>query len=444
MTIAQAYRIIKKDQLDKEALIDAIYSRTGATRKAILKKLNQLRQEAEEKDSEIYEESSEIMEDLIEEITNQEDSETDETEIDEIQSPSCFYPKLPFNLEPDGGIEEDETEISVKLALMKENQQLKASLKKLRLERGTANLLLEDIAKTVSAIKPLPMIYCGNKDTTKKSATLVSLLADFHIGSEEYIPGFNRFNYDVACKRINLYLRKVLDWCELHRNSYIVDEICLVCLGDLISGDIHDELRRTNEFSCPEQVKKASELLSVIVSSVAPHFKKVRVEFVVPDNHSRVTEKIQFADGTNSYNYLVGHLTKALTRDIPNVEFNVYPEIQQVIRIQGRRYLIMHGNCVRGGGGQLFPMTGISRKLWRESHLRMNMSEDMHFDKILMGHYHSPIDTPDISVAGCLVSSTGFDASAARHTPACITSFFVSGKHEFDYTPFWLNEGETY
>ena len=118
--------------------------------------------------------------------------------------------------------------------------------------------------------------------------------------------------------------------------------------------------------------------------------------------------------------------------------------MQQIIKIQKRRYLIMHGNCVRGGGGQLFPMTGISRKLWRESHLRMNMGEDMHFDKILMGHYHSPIDTPDISVAGCLVSSTGFDASAARHTPACITSFFVSGKHEFDYTPFWLNEGETY
>jgi len=223
-----------------------------------------------------------------------------------------------------------------------------------------------------------------------------------------------------------------------------VDEICLVCLGDLISGDIHDELVRTNEFSCPEQVKKASELLASIINAVSPHFKKVRVEFIVADNHSRVTDKMQFADGTNSYNYLVGHLSKALVQNIKNVEFNIYPVIQQIINIQDRRYLIMHGNCVRGGAGGLFPMTGISRKLWRESHLRMNMTEDMHFDKILMAHYHSPLFTPDVAVAGCLVSSTGFDASAARHTPACITSFFVCGKYEFDYTPFWLNEGETY
>lgn len=417
MTIAEAFKLME-DINDREELIGEIQQMTGATRKSIVRKIGQLIEEGEvDKDEDFVEEN-----------------------IDEEEANDPF----PFNTLYSNPNEDIDMGDSVKLALIKENSKLKTQLKKLSIERGGKNMLLEKIVSEINGIKPLPMIYKGDTNKKKSHATLVSLLSDFHIGSEEYIPGFNKFNFEIATRRVDLFLNKVLDWCELHRNSYIVDEICLVCLGDLISGDIHDELIRTNEFSSPEQVKRASELLSHIISSVAPHFKKVRVEFVVPDNHSRVTTKMQFADGTNSYNYLVGHLSKALVKTVPNVEFNIYPEIQQIIQIQERRYLIMHGNCVRGGSGGLFPMTGISRKLWRESHLRMNMPDNMHFDKILMGHYHSPVDTPDVSVAGCLVSSTGFDASAARHTPACITSFFVCGRYEFDYTPFWLNEGETY
>jgi len=417
VTIAEAFKMFQDIQ-EKEELIQQIVGETGATRKAVVRKLGQLMSDG-------------IIEEKEEEEDKQDDSDWTE-KMYEVTRP-----------ETDDSFE-DEDEDPVKQALISENSKLKRQLKKILQNRGSEELNLERLTSDIQTIKPFPIIYKPQKQGDKKEATLVSLLADFHIGAKEYIPGFNKFDYSIACRRVNTYLKKVLDWCELHRNSYIVDEICICCLGDMISGDIHDELIRTNEFSCPEQVKKASELLSSLFASLAPHFKKVRIEFVVPDNHSRVTQKIEFADGTNSYNYLVGHLTKALVSGHKNIEFNIYPQIQQIIKVHDRRYLIMHGNCVRGGGGALFPMTGITRKLWRESHLRMNMSEDMHFDKILMGHYHAPCNTPDLGISGCLVSSTGFDMSAARHTPACITSFFVCGKYEFDYTEFWLNEGETY
>jgi len=408
ITIAEAYKIIENDRLEKEELIESIIARTGATRKAVLRKLNDLQ-------------SNEDLEEPFP-STGDEGTEGDVLTEDESQA-------VPI----------DE---SVKLALLKENSKLRQQVKKLSTERGSRNIFLEEIVQNVHSINPQISVYHSEKASSKNNATLCLSLLDWHIGEVEHVPQINSYNYEIAKNRIHLLIKKVLDWCELHRNSYRIDEICLMCAGDFISGDIHEELIRSNEFSCPEQVVKASELLSEVIASFSPHFKIVRAEFVTHDNHGRNTEKVQFSDSMNSYNYIVGYLTQSLVKNLKNVRFNLYPAIQQVIPVQDRRYLLMHGNCIRGGAGGI-PLLGINKRAWKEGFLRMNLSPELKFDKIVLGHFHSLALTDEMICCPSVAGTASYDSASCRTAKSAQLAWLVSGRYEFDFIEFYLSEGET-
>ena len=329
-------------------------------------------------------------------------------------------------------------------ALKVENKRLSKQLEKRKASSGSNIILTEHIEESINKILPeLKFIrekWDGGKIFSKGGvkASAVLHVSDWHIGCNENINGFNSFNYEIAQKRVRELTNKTIDWTKMHRHMYNVDELVIVATGDLISGDIHDELIRTNEFSVPEQCVKAATLLSKMTNEFSSHFKKVRVEFIVADNHSRTTQKVQFGDGTNSYNYIVGHMAKIMLSGNEVIEFNVYPEIQKVIQVQNRRYLITHGNCVRGGFAGI-PFYSLNRKIGAEATIRMNMPECMHFDMILMGHYHTPMLTKDCEMTGCLSSTTAFDHAAGRHCPACQNVWLVSDNHEMDFCEMWLS-----
>ena len=328
-------------------------------------------------------------------------------------------------------------------ALKVENQKLRKQIEKTRVSGGDEQLLFERIEESIKDILPeLKFVnekWTGNSSFKKhEHGTAVLHISDWHIGSKENVNGFNNFNYEIACERVKTLANKYIGWTKMHRAMYDIEELVIIATGDMISGDIHEELLRTNEFSVPEQCVKAATLIAKLTNSLSPLFKKVRVEYIVADNHSRTTKKIQFGDGKNSYNYLVGYMSKILLGNVKNVEFNLYPEIQKVIQVEKLRYLITHGNCVRGGFAGI-PFYSMQRKVGAEAAVRMNMGDSYHFDKIVMGHYHVPLRSLQYEMTGCLSSTTAFDQSAGRHCRACQTGWIVSKDNEIDYYELWLS-----
>lgn len=328
-------------------------------------------------------------------------------------------------------------------ALKEEVQRLRRQLERRNVNAGSNELFIERIEDSILSVAPslnfISEKWNGDKTFNHaETATEVLHISDWHIGEVDNIGGLNQFNYKIACDRVKTLTNKVISWTQMHRSMYKVDELVIIATGDMISGDIHDELRATNEFPAPEQCVKASMLISKMVTELSSVFKKVRVEYIVADNHSRTTKKMEFAPGTNSYNYIVGTMSKILLRDNDVVEFNVYPEIERIVSVEGMKYLITHGNSIRGGQLGL-PYYGMTRRLGAEALIRMNMPEDTHFNKIVMGHYHTPLMTNGIEMTGCLSSTTAFDHASGRHSRACQTAWLVSKKFEMDYSVFWLS-----
>ena len=399
-TIRDSWKEHSQSMQDREELVGLIMEETGCTRKAVLRKLRDL----------------EGSDDAVEPESVEWDNEKD----------SCGY---------------EESEGDKILALMRENSLLRTRVRKASIESGSRSLFLDDVLSEVRSIRPQPLRFSLEKGDSKKKVTEVWHWTDWHIGEvvlPDEIENLNSFNYEVAKSRVSTFVRKSLDWTRLHRNNYTVDELVIICTGDMISGDIHDELTRTNEFPLPEQCLKAGQLIAEAVAAAAPCFKRVRVEYICADNHSRLTKKPQAKQaGINSVNYLVGKISQLMLKEHRNVRFNLYPVVYQLVKVQDMKYLCCHGNNIRSFGS--IPRAGMQKLVGQEAFYRMKKDTDLYFDKLLLGHYHSASFDQTTIMGSSLSGVNEYDRNCGRMGMPSQTAWFVYEKYEFDWTEFFLD-----
>ena len=326
-------------------------------------------------------------------------------------------------------------------SLRQEMKELRAALQEAKLEQGRFDEVIHGITEGVKAAKPLPPPEIKLGKDLGRPVTLVTQFTDWHVGlvtPPSDIEGFGEYSFDVAGRRVATLVGSLTRYAETMRHGYSINDCVILCTGDYVSGDIHDGLVRTNEFPAPVQAVKSGLLMASAIQSLAGVFPNVRVEFIAPGNHDRLTKKPQVqAGGWNSWGYVVGSLAKEVLRNQGNVKFNLYPRMQEIVEVQGRRYLCGHGDGIIGTWG--IPFYGIERKVARESKARMNMPEHRHFHKIVIGHFHTALDHEDWFVGGSLSGTDENDHKCGRHSRAHQTSWLVHPEHgEFGFTRWYL------
>ena len=343
-------------------------------------------------------------------------------------------------------------------ALKAEVGELRSTIDRLRLDEGQILAMTDEIVSHLKPIQPPPLVYAPPeaKRAVESPISLVVHNTDWHYGEyqdPDEVEGFGRFSREVCKNRIlNKFVPGLVDWTELHRKSYIVDECVLLYTGDMISGDIHQELKVTNEVPSTVQAVEAAYLICDQILMLTPHFKTVRVEFIIVDNHSRLTIKPQAKEaGLNSFNYVTARMVEALLKKASNVTFNYYPTLQKTVAVQNTQYLCMHGHQIKGWAG--YPYYGMDRQVGKEAVRRMQKAsagdmtwgevfdlwKTLRFDKMLMGHFHAPLNGPWWSVGGSVSGTSTYDHQFGRYTPPTQTAWFVHPKRgEFDWTVFNL------
>lgn len=326
-------------------------------------------------------------------------------------------------------------------SLRAENAEQRNLLKQAKIEQGQIGETISEVVRAIAAERPVSIPRIALSRVAGKPVSIVVQLSDWHIGlvtKPDSVEGFGEFNWEVAQARIAKLARSVAKYTETNRHGYTIDDVVVLCTGDYVSGDIHDGLVRTNEFPVPVQAVKAGLLMAAFVRSLAGVFARVRVEFIAPGNHDRLTKKPQAQDGGwNSWGFVVGSLAKEALSNQPNVTFNLYPVMQTVVDVCGRRYLLGHGDGIIGTWG--IPFYGVERKVARESKARMNMPDHRHFHKIVIGHFHTAVDHPDWFIGGSLTGTDENDHKVGRHAEAHQTSWLVHPEHgEFGFTRWML------
>ena len=318
-------------------------------------------------------------------------------------------------------------------------------------EHGRLTNFFRQLDAATIPLKPLPIEYkprTGKRKISTKCAAVMHSTDGHHgaIQPADEIEGFNEFSPEISTKRQLGFARDVVEWVELHRNAYNIDELCHLVTGDMINGTIQRG-DVTNAWPAPVQAIRAGELLAQQISITAPHFKEVNVHFIVEDNHSRLTAKPQSREaGMNSMNYVVGSHAKALLADFKNVNFNIYPMHEKVIHVAGRSYLISHGHGIKSFSG--YPWYGIERKVGREATARLQlimddiaMAQKVGFQRFVFGHFHTPVNTPLYTCSGSVQGTTAYDHQAGRYAKPSQSVWLVHPKFgEFDWSSLSLRD----
>src|SRR5690606_29584398 len=127
----------------------------------------------------------------------------------------------------------------------------------------------------------------------------------------------------------------------------------LALAGDLISGDIHEELRITNALTAHEQVALVVEEVSAGIHLLKEAFGRVHV-IGVPGNHGRPTARhTAKLYARLSYDILCVSMIAERFSDDPKVTFQFGKSKDQITPVFGRTVYTTHGDKIgtRGGMG---------------------------------------------------------------------------------------------
>lgn len=237
--------------------------------------------------------------------------------------------------------------------------------------------------------------------------------SDWHWGEvvdSTQIGGVNRYNMAIARERAKTLIETTIDLLNNHMVNPEYPGIVFALGGDMVTGDIHEELSATNDAEIMPVVLDLFGVLCWCIETLAKEFGRVFVP-CVSGNHGRNTHKIR-SKGRNftSFDWLTySFLAKRFEND-ERVKFFTPNGSDALYECAGRRYLLTHGDQFRGGDG----MIGCLGPILRGDHKKRsrNGQIDMGYDTMIMGHWHQLLQLERVIVNGSL---KGYDEYASQN-----------------------------
>lgn len=244
----------------------------------------------------------------------------------------------------------------------------------------------------------------------------VLMVSDIHHGeriSKAETGGMNEFNRDISAKRLKRLFATTIDLSMNHMGRAGVNYPgIVVCLGgDLIGGDIHEELMVTNELTPQQSVDDLTDLLTAGLENLIEHFGRVFVVSVV-GNHGRGTLKPRAKGAVyTNYDWLISRNIKRYfeAKGEDRIKFMIPLEPDAYFTVYGTRFLLTHGDRmgVKGGDGIIGALGPIARGVVKIGNSYSHIGVD--FDFLLGGHYHQLFWLPNAIFNGCV---KGYDEYA--------------------------------
>lgn len=232
----------------------------------------------------------------------------------------------------------------------------------------------EDLANLEKLIKTNGKTVFPNVEhsTIPSESDMIVCLSDFHFGMK-IDNSFEKYNDDIAEQRLKKYLDKIIEISQLHK----ANNVYVILLGDILSGNIHLTVQLQNRENVIRQIQNSAEMLSAFMYELSKHFNNVYIDSV-PGNHSRLSFKDQVLRDERLDDLIPWYMDAKLSH-LDNIHFmyehNYDPTIG-CIKIKDNKYLLVHGDM------DVYSEAGVSKLLMM---LDLKTSD---VDAIFYGHLH--------------------------------------------------------
>ena len=228
-------------------------------------------------------------------------------------------------------------------------------------------------------------------------------VSDLHWGEVVYpsqINNVNKYNIRIAHERMGVLVNSAVRLLKIISPKMDYPGIVIPLGGDMISGNIHDELTATNELNSMPAVLDLYGVLVGMIGVMADTFGRVFLP-CVSGNHGRDTRKIWHKDRHATsfdwllYRFLAKHFDgdKRITFFIPDGPDAYY-------KVYNHAYLLTHGDQFRGGDGIIGVMGPIIRGDTKKR--SRNSQIDMDYETMLLGHFHQYVHHRRFIINGSL------------------------------------------
>lgn len=293
------------------------------------------------------------------------------------------------------------------------------------------NLQLDETLALVNTPADIPEWTTPDKSDNISNNIPILMVSDIHYGENvnpNEVPNGNCYSPEVAKAR----------WDRLINNTILKtrskDKKCkgiVVCfLGDDISGDIHDELKETNDKTPIDACMEVASQKIKMLKAFEKEYGKVWVVSVM-GNHGRTTKKPQ-SKGLAEHNYdsLIAAIVKKQLEGDTNISFYIPKSGEAYFELYGCNFLATHGDRIGSRGGQGF--IGCSATIARGQHKTRQAYAQIGkpIDWMLIGHFHTPMQLEHTIANGTTVGYSQYarDLKIEPSYPSQ-TLFYVNDKY---------------
>lgn len=272
---------------------------------------------------------------------------------------------------------------------------LRAELAEAQSEASTAEVIRELVGTAKMDLTELQLpkwLYAAK--TTKAPGVPKLFLSDFHWGEQvrkEQVGGVNSFNLAIARNRLRAVVNTTISLAKILSPEMDYPGIVMPLAGDMVSGNIHDELAATNELNTMPTLMDLYTHLAPAITLMADTFGNVFIP-CVSGNHDRDTKKTWAKDRNHtSFGWLLYQFLAVAFANDKRVTFYIPDNSDALYRIYDLRYLTTHGDQFRGGDGIIGPLGPITRGAQKK--LARNQAVGQDFDIMEFGHFHTRMIT---------------------------------------------------
>jgi hypothetical protein len=268
-----------------------------------------------------------------------------------------------------------------------------------------------DLVEKVERTELHPVEWLTPKKPAKQSAaTLVLMLSDLHLDEvvlPEEVEGLNAYNRVIAQMRLRKTIENTIKVSRHYLAGMKYDGCVLLLGGDIFSGDIHEELKETNEDTMLGSLLYWAQEIAAAVDVLATEFKRVHVA-AVAGNHGRTTRKPRAKQrARTNFDWLLAKMIERHFAGDKRLTFDIPESSDVLVSIYDSKHLLTHGDQTKGGGsiGGIYPP--IMRM--RAKKAQRYLTTGQQFDTLWLGHWHQYLPSPSMVVNG---SMKGYDEYA--------------------------------
>lgn len=284
----------------------------------------------------------------------------------------------------------------------------KAEIRRLHRENDTAETIRRRIYE-LGAHDPSPPTWVERAGVHSGTRGVpMTIWSDWHWEervSRDETAGMNEFTPEIAKKRVQKLVlnTKELAFEHMGRSKATYPGMVICLGGDMITGNIHEELLATNLQTPNEAIEDVTDNLCGAIDNMASAFGKLFLPCVV-GNHGRSTHRPRMKQRvTTSYEWNVYCNLARYFKNNKNIQFLIPNEADAYFAVHGRRYLLTHGDSlgVKGGDGVIGALGPIMRGAIKVGRSEAQIGRDI--DTLVMGHWHQYLTLPGVIVNNCLV-----------------------------------------